>query len=166
MHFYYKSSFFFITALRPTHHLLLCSLQKGLLQSLLTWTARNRVHRQKNSSLLASIPLSSVFLSLYHSWCTRAFWSKLSHKEDWQVCRRGGQIKSSLSPISSFWPVFPGTPDTATVLVKQRRNSFQLCPNKVRSFPWSQRGRRWDWMGGKKKKVKGRRLVCIYWLEK
>lgn len=57
--------FFFITALRPTHRLLLCSLQKALLQFLLTWRERNTVHREKSSSLLASIPLSSACLTAF-----------------------------------------------------------------------------------------------------
>lgn len=74
--------FFFITALRPTHPLLLCSLQKALLQSLLTQRERSAVLGEKSSSLLASIPMSSACLSLYHSCPTRALWGR------W--CYRGG----------------------------------------------------------------------------
>jgi len=74
--------FFFITALRPTHRLLLCSLQKALLQSLLTQRERRAVLGEKSSSLLASIPVSLTCLCLYHSYPTGALWGR------W--CYRGG----------------------------------------------------------------------------
>lgn len=169
--------FFFITALRPTHRLLLCSLQKALLQFLLTWRERNTV---KSSSLLASIPLSSACLTVFTTAALQepsgvggvtgevdqASLQKTTH-------RTGGQIEFSLSLI-------PSTPACGLYcfryswyellsFVKQIRNSFQLCwchvcfiLRRVRSLSQSQRSRRWDWSGaGGGKKVGHGRLVYI-----
>lgn len=84
-----------------------------------------------------------------------------------QVCRRqlrrGGQIKFSLSPISSFWPVFPGTPNTATVLC-QANKQFSALPQQREKFSSVTKTYKMglEGVGGKKKKVKGRKLVYIY----
>lgn len=110
------------------------------------------MHRQKNSSLLASIPLSSVFLSLYHSCCTRAFWGRLAYREDWQGKFAEDNSEEGVDQV----PYLTSGLFFQVLLIQllsffKQINSFQLCTSKVRSFPQWQRGRRWDWRRGKKR---------------
>lgn len=84
-------------------------------------------------SLVLSIPQSLPQL-LYKSLLGQA---GLQGGLTRQVCRRqlrrGGQIKFSLSPISSFWSVFPGTPETVTLL-SQANKQFSALPQQSEKF--------------------------------
>lgn len=83
--------------------------------------------------LVLSIPQSSPQL-LYKGLLRQA---GLQRGLTRQVCRRQlrrrRQIKFSLSPISSFWPVFPGTAVAATVLF-QANKQFSALPQQSEKF--------------------------------
>lgn len=149
--------FFFITALRPAHRLLLCSLQKASLQFLLTWRERNTVHREESSSLLASIPLSSARLAVFTTAALQepSGAGGVTGRLTRQVCRRQvtepGVRLSSPSLIPSALALgFCCSRYTWYELqsfVKPIWNSLRLCwchvcfiSRRVRSLSQSQRG--------------------------